>query len=217
MRIETKNFRRKFREHTAAVASLCLCAALPLDLTSAAESDLNCDSVVDPQQVQSVKDARAYAALSWLQIGPDWHTSFSTKATVQNPFDVSRTSEPSPPVRGQIWARDVVCKIKPLAEGQGYAVLFTATKVRFKDGRSPWSKPQKNGVLIALEVIGTQDAREIRDSSEGLSVVLPDSVLRVPTPDDLPGLAKWPDPRCAMPKYWDGKACVAQQSGSTSH
>jgi hypothetical protein len=192
--------------------------ALLLEIAGAAgalcaETAQPCDVVSDVHQQQAVRQAASFVAKTWIERGPDWHSVFETGAIKKNPFALPKDAAGTPATKGYIWARDVGCSIKPGAESSIYRIAYTAAAVRFNQDNLGWSKPQKNALLIALELSLKDGQWSLTDKSAEFSVLLAGDVQRLPNPDELPSPKAWPDKRCKAPNHWVGKDCAPDRSG----
>jgi hypothetical protein len=177
-----------------------------------AETQQACENVADLSWQQAIVQSQSFIAKAWVQHGPDWHVAFDSAPVARNPFALEKDATAAPQSRGFVWARDVVCGIKPGDEGSTVRIAYTAKAIRFSQDNKSWSKPQKNGILVALELTLKNGNWTIAEKSSEFSVLLPDAVLGLPKADELPNSAAWPDNRCRAPKHWEGKTCVASIS-----
>lgn len=173
-----------------------------------------CENVADLSWRQAIAEAQSFVAKSWVQLGPDWHVAFDSAPVARNPFALEKEVPGAKETHGFVWARDVGCAIKPGDDPSVVKIAYTAKAFRFSQDNTTWSKPQKNGVLIALELTLKSGNWVIADRSSEFSVLLPDVVLRLPKHDELPNPTAWPDNRCRAPKHWEGKTCVASISSA---
>lgn len=190
-----------------------LLAVIMLPIADAGAVDpkapIACESVADAGWQQAVAEAQSFVVKSWVQRGPDWHAVFESAPVARNPFAIGKDVSGAAATRGFVWARDVVCDVKQGDDPSAVKIAYTAKAFRFSQDNKSWTKPQKNGVLVALELTLKNGNWVIADKSNEFSVLLPDVVVRIPRSDEIPNPAAWPDNRCRAPKHWEGKTCVA--------
>jgi hypothetical protein len=168
----------------------------------------SCDSVNDASLREADTQANAYIAKSWISRGQDWITAYDTPEVRRNPFATEKDASGAPASHGQIWARDISCIITDDPATGLVKLTYTAAVFRFSEEGKSWTRPQKNGVLIALELRLKDGQWSVTDRSADLSVLLPEDVLRLPKPEEIPDQAAWPDKRCRSPRHWEGKICA---------
>lgn len=199
---------------------ICQTAATLLLVTIAsggtvrAEATQSCDSVNDASLREAVTQANLYIAKSWMSRGPDLITAYDTPEVRRNPFATKKNASGAPASHGRIWARDIVCTMTNDPATGALKLAFTAAAFRFNEDGKRWTKPQKNGVLIALELRPKDGQWSISDRSAEFSVLLPEDVLRLPKLDEIPDQAAWPDKRCRSPQHWQGTICAEQPNDS---
>ena len=185
----------------------CLCVA---------DADQPCEGVTGVREQAARAAAASFVTKTWVDRGPDWIAAYDSKPVPRNPFAVSKDASGGAALHGYVWARDVTCRFGSGPDTGNLMVTYAAGAVRFKEGKTSWSKPLKNSVLIVLELSETNGNWIVADKSAEQSVLMPENILRHPEPAELPKPNSWPDKRCLSPKSWLGKDCVAQSSGAAS-
>lgn len=199
----------------------CLTAAVTILLAATASAGTvragtgqHCDSVNDADLREAVTQAKAYIAKSWASRGPDIVTAYDTPEVRRNPFAIKKDASGARATHGRIWARDISCLVTDDPATRMVKLTYTAAAFRFNEDGDRWTKPQKNGVLIALELSQKDGQWSVADRSGDFSVLLPEDVLRLPKPDEIPDQAAWPDKRCRLPRHWQGTICAEIPRGS---
>ena len=154
-----------------------------------------CESESDAQLREAIAQAHNFIALTWVERGPDWHAAFDSAAVARNPFASKKVQSGAPATHGYIWARDVSCGITNSEGNAGAAITYSAMSYRFNEDGRGWSKPLRNGVLIALDLVLKDDRWLVTDRSAERSVMLSENILRLPKPEELPNPKEWPDKR----------------------
>ena len=160
-----------------------------------AQTPQPCESEGDTQLRDAIVESRNFVALTWVERGPDWHTSFDSAAVARNPFASHKEQSGAVATHGQIWARDVSCGIVKRDGNAGAEISYSAASYRFNEDGRGWSKPLKNGVLIVFELALKEDRWTVNGTKADRSVLLPDIVLRRPKPEELPNPKAWLDKR----------------------
>jgi hypothetical protein len=195
-------------------AAILIFGALVCPVDGWADAVLSCDGITDLQVRAALSGAQSFIAKTWVERGPDWIAGYDSKAVARNPFAVSKDDSGGAAIHGYVWARDVTCSVGSGSDASHVSVVFTAGAVRFKEGKAGWTKPLRNGVLVALDLNQSDGNWVIADKSSEQSVLMPENILRHPELAELPKPESWPDKRCPVPKHWEGKECVAQHAGS---
>lgn len=189
------------------VVSVVLLGLLGSAARVEAKDARTCEGVNEEPLVRAIADARQYIAKSWTTRGPDWITVYDTPEIRRNPFAPKKDEAGASAIHGWIWARGVRCTVSE--QDTGVARLkFTATAFRFRENGNGWTKPQKNGVIVALEATLKDGNWLISDKSAEQSVLLPEGVLRPLRTDELPDPKLWLDKQCKAPSQWQGGVCT---------
>ena len=197
----------------ASTMILLLVAASAVGTVQAAANE-PCDGVSDGSLKEAVSHAKDHISKVWVNRGPDWIAAYDTPDVKRNPFAIEKGATGSPALHGRVWARDVSCRLVNEPSGHLVKLTFTAAAFRFNEDGKRWSKPQKNGILVALELRQKDGQWAVIDRSAEFSVMLPEGVLRPPKSEELPDQAAWPDKRCPLPRRWAGAICAELEKGS---
>jgi hypothetical protein len=181
-----------------------------------AQPTATCDAITDVQERAAVAAAANFVAKTWVENGPDWFAAYDSKAVPRNPFAVSKDISGGVAVHGYVWARDVACNYSRGADAAHATVTYAAGALRFKEGKTGWTKPLQDSVLVALDLSFDDENWSVVDKSPERSVLMPENILRRPEQPELPKPASWPDKRCQAPKHWEGKTCVVQSAPAAS-
>lgn len=176
-----------------------------------------CDSLNDEPLRDALTEAGLFISKTWTIRGPDWLTAYDTPEVRKNPFATKADESGAAASHGLIWARDVACTIANGTDADVEQLTYAAAAFRFNEDGKGWTKLQKNGVIIALDLIRKNGQWSISDKSAERSIILPENVLRLPKADELPLQGAWPDKRCKPPHHWEGKACVEKSADGQQH
>lgn len=180
---------------TAALAGL-----LPfLWPTSApAAETVACAAVTEPALAEGIALLRERLRREWRESGRGWATHYRFEAEKANPFDTGRLAElkpgtgkiasgtsakapPPAPIEGYASAFDVRCETAN--EGQDarvVKVVFTAARLRFKEGGGAWSPTIRNAPIASFILTRAEAGWAVVDRTAEDGALPPDAHRSLP-------------------------------------
>lgn len=197
--------------------ALGLTVLLALALPLRAEQNRRCDQATEPSLKASLAQIQNQLDKIWVRRGPDWITAYDIASTLKNPFDLKNQSSGVAAADGYAWLRDVSCAMSDGRVLGTVIVTYRAAKFRFKEGRTRWSAPMRDGVVGKFLLTSNNSEWAIKDIGMDETIFLSDGTMRLPRPEELPPNKVWPDKRCPPPKAWQGQSCEAVTPEAASH
>lgn len=179
-----------------------LAALLPLTAAATASAQTTpCEAVFEPALAGALAMARARVRLEWRDLGPAWSTRYRLEGEKTNPFDAARlkaarpqpappserlpgpaaaAAKPLPPVEGFASAYDVRCNASAASAADAVKVVFTASALRFKEGRGPWSDVLREAPIASYLLMRSHNGWTVIDRTADDAVLPPDARRDLP-------------------------------------